>query len=62
MQDRKQIQRELIVHECARRGITVKQKGHAYVLTGVGVDLLTADLANLDIHALAPYQPRKNET
>ena len=54
---RKQIQRDVILAECARRGIRLEQKGQAYLLTGPGVYVLAADLALLsetDLHAFVP--------
>ena len=58
MQDdpRKQRQREAIRAECQRRGIKVETRGNAFSLTGPGVSLLAADLANLDANDLRPYQ------
>lgn len=58
---RRQEQREFIRGECAQRRIKVIQCGQTYSLRGPGVDLMTADLANLDVNDLAPFQPRPRE-
>ena len=60
MQNRKQNnQRAAIRVACAARGITIEQLGESYVVRGLGVDLRTSDLANLDPDDLKPYQPRE---
>ena len=56
---RKQRQRETVINECRRRGLKLAQTGLAWRITGVGVSLLVADLANLDTQSLTSYQPRK---
>lgn len=48
MQDRKTQQREAILAECAKRGITIEQRECSCRLTGPGVNLLCSDLANQD--------------
>ena len=55
----RQQRRDAIMAECARRGITIEQRGQSWLLLGPGVDLTAADLANLEVHDIAPYQPRK---
>ena len=56
---RKQLQRDTIKAECARRSITIAQVGNAYQLSGPGVDLMVADLILLGVNDIEPYQPRK---
>lgn len=59
MDQRKQLQRDVILAECTKRGIKVEQRERSYLLQGVGVHVLAADLADLDSKDLVPYTPRK---
>ena len=50
--------RERIRLECERRGITIEQRGgQCYLLRGLGVDLVTTDLAVVAGGDLRPYLP-----
>lgn len=60
MQDRRQAQRDLIRAECSKRHIKVSPRGQGYLLTGIGVRLMCADLADLGETDLQPYLPRKH--
>jgi hypothetical protein len=61
MQDRKQVQRDQVKQECARRGLKLAPAGLAWRITGPGVSLLCADLSDVSIDSLAPYMPRKQK-
>ena len=56
--EHKKRQREAIRAECQKRGITVARRGNAFSLSGPGVSILAADLANLDENDLRPCQPQ----
>lgn len=51
--------RQRVRQECQERGIAIRQRGKAWHLSGPGIDLLTADLANVEPSLLKPYQPRE---
>jgi len=54
-----QQRRQAILDECARRDITITQRGQGYLLTGVGVRMLCADIGYLNENDLTPYTPRQ---
>lgn len=56
---RKDPRRQLVRSLCGARGITIEQRQHSYLLRAPGIDLRVADLADVELGELAPYQPRK---
>lgn len=58
MPDKNEQQREAITAECAKRGITITQRGQGFELKGIGVDLSTIDLAYLTPSSLDPFVSR----
>ncbi len=57
---RKQRQREAVKLACASRGIKIERREQCFRLTGPGVSVLCADIADLSETDLTPYQPRKH--
>lgn len=53
--------RRMVMAEIQRRGLNIIQMGKAWRVYGVGVDILTTDLAHMDPDNLRPYQQRKGK-
>lgn len=48
------IQRDLVEAEIERRGLSCIQQGKAWHVFGMGVDIVTVDLQNIDVRQLQP--------
>ena len=49
-----EFKRRLILGELSRRGLRCDRQGNGWRVYGRGVDILTADIANVDVKALIP--------
>ena len=51
--------RRAVMAEIQRRGLNVIQQGKAWRVYGINVDILTCDLAQIDLDSLKPFMPTK---
>ena len=49
-----EFKRRLMLGELSRRGLRCDRHGNGWRVYGRGVDILTSDLANVDVKALGP--------
>lgn len=49
-----EFKRRLVLGEISRRGLRCDRQGNGWRVYGRGVDILTADIANVDVKALIP--------
>ena len=53
--ERQEKNRQLIRRECDRRGLRIRPYGNAWWIEGMGVSIITHDLADMAIKELEPH-------